>query len=229
MSKTYEYPRPALTVDIVVFALDEEDLQVMLIQRDLAPFEGRWALPGGFVRVDESLEEAGRRELEEETGLKDIYLEQLYTFGEVTRDPRERVVTVAYYALVNLAGHDIHASSDARNAAWFSLNDLPELAFDHDQILATAHTRLRGKVRYQPIGFELLPRKFTLRQLQHVYEIILGRPLDKRNFRKKVLSTGLIVPLEEIEQDVAHRAARLYQFDNRKYARLSKQGFHFEI
>lgn len=234
MPHTYEFARPALTVDIVVFALcegddSEEDLHVMLIERDLQPYEGQWALPGGFVRVEETLDEAARRELEEETGLVDIYLEQLYTFGEVKRDPRERVVTVAYYALVNLEGHDVQASTDARNAAWFSMNDLPELAFDHSEILHTAHERLRGKVRYQPIGFELLPEKFTLRQLQHLYEVVLDRELDKRNFRKKVLAMEIVKETKEIEKDVAHRAARLYRFDKRKYDRLTKQGFHFEI
>jgi 8-oxo-dGTP diphosphatase len=229
MSYTYEYPRPALSVDIVVFALDEHDLQVMLVERDLQPFAGEWALPGGFVGIDEALDAAARRELEEETGLKNIFLEQLYTFGDVHRDPRDRVVTVAYYALVNLAGHDVHASSDARSAAWFTVNDLPKLAFDHDKILRTAHERLKGKVRYQPIGFELLPEKFTLRQLQHLYEVVLDRELDKRNFRKKVLAMEIVKETNEIEKYVAHRAARLYRFDKRMYDRLTKQGFNFEI
>lgn len=229
MTHTYQFARPALTVDIVVFALGEEDLQVMLIQRDLPPFEGQWALPGGFVRVDEALEEAARRELQEETGLKHIFLEQLFTFGEPDRDPRERVVTVTYYALVNLGGHDVHASTDARNAAWFLVNELPDLAFDHATILAAAHERLRAKVRYQPIGFELLPKKFTLRQLQHLYEVILDRPLDKRNFRKKVLGMEIVKETNEIEKDVSHRAARLYRFDERKYDRLTKRGFNFEV
>lgn len=229
MNFCYPYARPALAVDIVVFALDAQELQVMLIERDLPPFEGHWALPGGFVRVEESLEEAARRELEEETGLKHIFLEQLYTFGAVQRDPRERVVTVAYFALVNLAGHAVRASTDARNAAWFSMGDLPRLAFDHDRILEMAHQRLRGKVRYQPIGFELLPEKFTLRQLQHLYEVILGRKLDKRNFRKKVQAMEMVQETDEIEKDVAHRAARLYRFDKPTYDRLTRQGFHFEI
>jgi 8-oxo-dGTP diphosphatase len=229
LSHTYQFARPALTVDIVVFGLDEDDLQVMLIQRDLPPFEGEWALPGGFVRVEETLEEAARRELVEETGLKDIYLEQLYTFGAVERDPRERVVTVAYYALVNLEGHVVQASTDARNAAWFPVSDLPKLAFDHQQILDAAHARLRGKVRYQPIGFELLPDRFALRQLQRLYEVILDRELDKRNFRKKVLAMEIVKETNEIEKDVAHRAAKLYRFDKRTYDRLMKQGFNFEI
>lgn len=229
MAHTYQFARPALTVDVAVFALDEQDLQVMLIERDLPPFAGSWALPGGFVRIGETLDQAATRELQEETGLADIYLEQLYTFGQMDRDPRERVVTVAYYALVNLAGHDVKASTDARNAAWFSVNDLPTLAFDHRQILDIALERLRGKVRYQPIGFELLPEKFTLRQLQHLYEIILDRPLDKRNFRKKVQSMGVLKETSEIETDVAHRAARLFRFDKKAYDRLAKRGFNFEV
>ncbi|WP_254509434.1 NUDIX hydrolase [Anatilimnocola floriformis] len=229
MAFSYNFARPALTVDIVVFALDDEDLQVMLIERDLEPFAGQWALPGGFVRVEETLDQAASRELREETGLHDLFLEQLFTFGDVQRDPRDRVVTVAYYALVNLAGHNVQASTDARNAAWFPVTELPTLAFDHARIIETALDRLRGKVRYQPLGFELLPERFTLRQLQHLYEIILGRELDKRNFRKKVLSMGIIKETNEIEKDVAHRAARLFRFDERAYQKLTRQGFNFEI
>jgi len=229
MSYTYEYPRAALTVDCVVFGLDDEDLKVLLIQRDLAPFEGRWALPGGFVHVDESVADAARRELAEETGISDVFLEQLYTVGTLGRDPRERVVTVAYYALVKLSDHKVQAATDARNAAWFGVDDLPDLAFDHDEILPMALERLRGKVRYQPIGFELLPKKFALRQLQHLYEAVLDRPLDKRNFRKKIVKMGILVDLDEIETDVAHRAARLYSFDKKRYDRMTKQGFNFEI
>jgi 8-oxo-dGTP diphosphatase len=229
ISYTYEFPRGALTVDCVVFGLDESELKVMLIQRDLPPFAGQWALPGGFVRIDESLEEAARRELHEETGLTDIYLEQLYTFGGVDRDPRERVVSVAYYALVNLGEHRVAAASDARDAAWFGVHDVPSLAFDHAAIVQMALERLRGKLRYQPIGFELLPKKFTLSELQHLYELVLERELDKRNFRKRVLAMDLLVELDEVQQDVAHRAARLYRFDERKYRRLAKQGFNFEL
>jgi 8-oxo-dGTP diphosphatase len=229
MSYNYKYPRAALTVDCVVFGLDDDDLKVLLIQRDLEPFEGRWALPGGFVRLDETLEESARRELSEETGIENVYLEQLYTIGDTDRDPRERVVTVTYYALVKLTDHQVQAATDARNAAWFAVDDVPALAFDHAKILEMAHERLRGKVRYQPIGFELLPAKFTLRQIQHLYEVVLDRPLDKRNFRKKILSMDILVELDEVETDVAHRAARLYKFDSRKYQRLTKQGFNFEI
>src|SRR5947207_6378786 len=229
MPHTYQYPRAALTVDCVVFGLDESELKVLLIERALEPFKGKWALPGGFVRVDETLEEAARRELEEEAGLKDVFLEQLYTFGAVDRDPRERVVSVAHYALVKLSDHRVKASSDAHRAAWFEVSDTPELAFDHDQIVATALRRLKGKVRYAPIGFELLPSKFTLTQLQRLYEAILEKPLDKRNFRKKILSMNVLLALDEIQEDVAHRAARFYRFDERKYRQLEKQGFNFEL
>jgi 8-oxo-dGTP diphosphatase len=230
MSYTYRYPRPSLTVDCVVFGLDEQNvLKIMLIRRKLPPFEGDWALPGGFIRMDESLDDAALRELQEETGIKDVFLEQLYTFGTTKRDPRDRVVTVAYYALVNLSEHPAQAASDASEVAWFPINQLPTLAFDHDQILAMAIARLKGKVRYEPIGFELLPQKFTLSQLQNLYETVLGQPLDKRNFRKKILKMELLVELDETQTGVAHRAAKLYQFDEQKYQQLKQSGFNFEI
>ncbi len=229
MPHTYQYPRAALTVDCVVFGLDDESLKVLLIRRGLQPFEGKWALPGGFVGVGETLEAAARRELEEETGLKLAYLEQLYTFGALERDPRERVVTVAYFALVKLFDHKVQAATDAADAAWFATDDLPPLAFDHQDILRVARERLRSKVRYEPLGFELLPRKFTLTQLQRLYEVVLERELDKRNFRKKVLALDILEELDEVERDVAHRAARLYRFDERKYNKLKKQGFQLEI
>ncbi len=218
-----------VTVDCVVFGLDEQELKVLLIERDLEPFKGQWALPGGFVRPGESLEQTAFRELQEETGLKDVFLEQLYTFGDVDRDPRGRVVTVAYYALVNLGDHTIQAATDVKNAAWFSIDDLPKLPFDHQQIFDTALKRLKAKVRYEPIGFELLSEKFTLTQLQRLYEKVLDMPIDKRNFRKKILSMELLKELNEVEVDVAHRAARLYKFDETKYRQLKEKGFNFEI
>ena len=229
MPHTYEYPRPCLTVDCVVFGLDEQDLKVLLIQRDIEPFAGRWALPGGFVHMDETLDDAARRELREETGLSNVFLEQLYTFGDVDRDPRGRVVTVAHYALVKLSDHAVKAATDARNAAWFTVDDVPTLAFDHGRVLEAAYARLQGKVRYQPIGFELLPPKFTLTQLQRMYEKVLDRPLDKRNFRKKILGMGILQGLDEVETDVAHRAAQLYRFDKRQYDALVRKGFDFEV
>jgi 8-oxo-dGTP diphosphatase len=229
MGFMYAYARAALTVDCVVFGLDEGALQVLLVERGIEPYRGRWALPGGFVRVDETLEEAARRELREETGVERLYLEQLYAFGAVDRDPRERVVSVAYYGLVRLIEHRVEASTDAANAAWFAVDDLPRLAFDHDEILRAALARLKRRVRTQPIGFELLPARFTLSQLQRVYETILERPLDKRNFRKRLLALDLLEELDEVEKDVAHRAARLYRFDERKYRALTKKGFVFEL
>src|SRR6516162_9599059 len=185
MAHTYQYPRAALTVDCVVFGFDEGDLKVLLIERGLEPFKGRWALPGGFVRVDETLDAAARRELQEEAGLTNIFLEQLYTFGAVDRDPRERVVSVAYYALVKLTEHAAKAATDAANAQWFPVLKVPKLAFDHGHILSTAVERLKSKVRYQPIGFELLPPKFTLSQLQHLYEAVLGTELENPNSKKR--------------------------------------------
>jgi len=231
MPHTYEYARPSVTVDCVVFGLDldAEDLKILLIQRSGKPFAGMWALPGGFVDMDETLEQAAKRELQEETGISRLYLEQLYTFGDPGRDPRDRVITVAYYALVKLTDHTIKADTDASDVAWFGVSDLPRLAFDHAKIVATALGRLKGKVRYQPIGFELLPAKFTLSQLQRLYEVVLERRLDKRNFRKKILGMGLLVETSEIQKDVAHRAARLYRFDVERYRRLVQKGFNFEI
>lgn len=226
---TYQYPRAALTVDCVVFGLDVSDLKVLLIQRKLEPFQHAWALPGGFVRVDETLDDAARRELAEEAGVTDVYLEQLYTFGDLHRDPRERIVTVAYYALAKLSDHRIRAATDALGVGWFSLDELPALAFDHSHILEIAVERLRGKVRYAPIGFELLPPRFSLTQLQRLYEIILGAELDKRNFRKKILSMDLLVETDEMEKGVRHRAARLYRFDRRRYDKLARSGFSFAI
>lgn len=229
MPYTYEYPRAALTVDCVVFGFSEAALSVLLIRRGIAPYKGKWALPGGFVRVDETIDEAARRELSEETGIGEVFLEQLYTFGAVKRDPRERVVSVAYYALVKLSEHPATGASDASDARWFQVSALPTLAFDHAKILETAIQRLRGKVRYEPIGFKLLPERFTLSQLQHLYETVLQTDLDKRNFRKKILSMDLLIPLEEKVRMGAHRPAQLFQFDPRKYAALKQRGFHFEL
>src|SRR4030095_1976180 len=228
MPFTYQYARPALTVDCVVFGFDEGDLKVLLIERGRKPFAGRWALPGGFVRVDETLDDAARRELREETGVAQVFLEQLYTFGELDRDPRERVVSVAYYALVKLSDHRVKAATDASKAEWFQAFKTPKLAFDHAIILETALQRLQGKVRYQPIGFELLPPKFTLSQLQHLYEALLGVEMDKRNFRKKILSMGLLIGLNDYTE-ARHLPAQLFHFDQKKYQQLRRRGFNFEL
>lgn len=231
MAFKYEYQRPGLTVDCVIFGLDLEaqSLKVMLIERDVEPFAGVWAIPGGFVRSDESLLDAATRELEEETGITDVFLEQLYTFGDPGRDPRGWVVSVAYYALVSPEKHNVHATTDARDARWFSVDSLPKLAFDHAEILETALERIRGKLTYAPIGFELLPQKFTVKQLQKLYEIVLGRKLDNRNFRKKIFAMDVLRELDEMQKGVPHRAARLYKFDERKYRQLIKRGLNFEL
>ncbi|TXF88889.1 NUDIX hydrolase [Neolewinella aurantiaca] len=221
---TYEYPRPSVTVDIVVYGYDGgKQLKMLLIERGGEPFKGHWALPGGFVDLDEDLETAALRELEEETGVKDLFVEQLYTYGAVNRDPRGRVISVAYFSLVNLQDHPAVASSDATKAEWFPLNELPELAFDHSDIIKKANERLAAKVRYQPIGFELLPAEFTLGQLQQLYETVLNvESFNKRNFRTRILRTGI---LEEVgrQQNVAHRPAVLYKFNQETYKKLAEQ------
>lgn len=225
----YDYPRPALTTDIVIFGYHLSELKILLIKRGIEPFKNKWALPGGFVHEDETTEQCAERELREETGLSDIFFEQLYTFSDVDRDPRGRIITTAYFALVNINKYILTAGDDAKNAEWFSVKDVPKLAFDHDMILRKALYRLKSKIKWQPIGFELLEQKFTLSELQNVYEVVLESKLDKRNFRKKILSTNLLIELNEKEQNVAHKPAALYSFDKNKYIELENKGFYFEI
>jgi 8-oxo-dGTP diphosphatase len=212
MSELSDYPRPSVTVDLVIFTIAENDLKALLIRRGQEPFKGRWALPGGFVEINESLEQAAARELKEEVGVTNVYLEQLYTFGGPKRDPRGRVISVSYFALVDAERQRIVAASDAADARWHSVFDPPSLAFDHRKILDYALWRLRNKIEWTTVGYELLPKKFTLSELQRVYEIILQRPVDKRNFRKKILAQGQIIELNEARGDVAHRPAKLYSF-----------------
>jgi 8-oxo-dGTP diphosphatase len=233
MAFTYKYPRPSLTVDCIIFGLDESSrLKILLIQRANDPFMGAWALPGGFVDENETLEAAALRELKEETGVENVFIEQLFTFGNPGRDPRGRVVTVAYFSLINLIQYKIVADTDAQDVKWFPLDELPQLAFDHQEIVNLAISRLRGKVRYQPIGFELLPEEFTLTQLQNLYEVILGLPknggLNKRNFRTKILNMDILKE-GSVLRGVAHRPAQLYRFDEEKYNEYVNKGFNFEI
>lgn len=222
-------PREAqvrLTVDLVIFTVHDGALQVLLIERGVPPFEGRWALPGGFILTGESLEAAAIRELQEETSVRDVYLEQLYTFGDPDRDPRGRVVTVAYYALI-ASDRALRAGTDASAARWWTVNDHPRLAFDHDDILHYAVERLRNKLEYTTVGFQLLPKKFTLTQLQQVYEAILGRPLDKRNFRRKLELLEVLTPLKEWSREGATRPAQLYSFSAKRFERLKDKGIIF--
>jgi 8-oxo-dGTP diphosphatase len=208
----YDYPRPALTVDIVIFSLRDDRLQVLLVQRGEPPFKGMWALPGGFVRMEESLEEAALRELEEETGLEDAYLEQLFTYGDIDRDPRGRVVTVSYFALIPADKRvRFEGGSDVARASWFPIDRLPELAFDHSVVVGYALRRLRYKLEYSAVGFELLPETFTLTELQETYEIILGEKLDKRNFRRRVLEAGIIETTPGMRSGEG-RPARLFRY-----------------
>jgi 8-oxo-dGTP diphosphatase len=199
-----------VTVDIVLFTIRDRKLHLLLIKRLAKPFENRYALPGGFVHEDESLDAAAIRELREETGVDRVYLEQLYTFGDPKRDPRGRVITVAYYALVP-QNQSLQAGTDASDAAWFPVTDLPPLAFDHRKIVEYAHQRIRNKLDYTNVGFELLPDKFTLTELQLVHEAILGENLDKRNFRRKIIQKGIVKPTKEWQQ-TGRKPAQLYRF-----------------
>ena len=206
-----DYPRPSVTTDVIIFTLREDDLQVLLVKRKYAPFQGMWAIPGGFVHMDESLEDAALRELKEETGVQDVYLEQLYTFAEPGRDPRGRVITVAYFALVPARDIQPRSGDDAAEAEWRSVYDLPPLAFDHTQILTYALQRLRYKLEYTAVGFEMLPDEFTLSELQAAYEVILGETLDKRNFRRKILGAD-VIEVTGGHRSLVGRPAKLYRF-----------------
>ncbi len=215
-----KYERPSVTVDVVMMSLRQRDLQILLVKRRSWPFEGMWAIPGGFVNIDESLEAAAKRELQEETAVQDVYLEQLYTFGDPGRDPRTRVITVVYFALLDSERLQVKAASDAVDVGWFSVYDLPPLAFDHAKILDYTLNRLRGKLDYTTIAFSLLPEQFTLRELQRVYEIIQHKRLDKRNFRKKILATGILEDTGAKKMEGTHRPARLYRFNPEAEAKL---------
>ncbi len=226
---TYEYPRPAVTTDCVIFGFDGMELKVLLIERANDPCKGKWAFPGGFLEMNENADDGAKRELFEETGLTNVFIEQLYTFNDVDRDPRGRVISIAYFALVNTNSCVIKAGDDAKNAKWFSIHEIPSLAFDHDMIFRMAHNRLKSKIRYQPVGFELLDECFTIPELQRLYEAILGVQFDRRNFSKKIRSTDLLIETEPYEGFVKHKAAKCYKFNNVRYDELSKRGFNFEI
>jgi 8-oxo-dGTP diphosphatase len=204
--------RPAVTVDVAVFRLHEDMLKVLLIRRAFPPFKNKWALPGGFVNIGEALEDAALREMEEETGVRDVYLEQLYSFGDPKRDPRGRVITVAYFALIS-RDVPLRAGEEATRAAWHPVNKVPELAFDHAKILSYAVQRLQYKLEYSSVGFELLPDEFTLSELQKAYETVLAEKLDKRNFRSRILSSGILAETRRSRPASGHgRPARLFRY-----------------
>lgn len=218
-----------VAVDAVVFGYLENKLQVLLIQQKYGSEKNNWALPGGFVKDKETLDAAVVRELKEETGLKANYLEQLYTFGGLARDKRARVVSVSYLALLNPKNYTLKANTDAKDARWFDVDKAPNLAFDHMDILKVGLVRLQNKINYEPIGFELLKNEFPFSDIENLYQTILNRKIDRRNFRKKLLSFGFLEETEKIQKPVSGRPAKLYRFNNKVYKRLLKEGIHFEI
>jgi 8-oxo-dGTP diphosphatase len=220
-----------VAVDAVVFGYtSKEGLSVLLIKRNIKPYKDSWALPGGLVGDEESLEDAIQRELKEETGISINYLEQLYSFGKPDRDPRNRVISITYYGLVKPDAFEIKADTDASDVAWFNIKSLPPLAFDHDQIVGVAHDRLKNKILYQPIGFELLEEKFPFSELEKLYMAVLDRPIDRRNFKKKIIKFGFLEETNEKQAlDGAGRPGNLFRFNEEKYYQLQKQGISFEI
>ena len=223
----YKYPHPSVTTDCVIFGFDGTRLNVLLIERGIEPFKGRWAFPGGFMKMDEDAETGAKRELFQETGLRTAYIRQFHAFTAPDRDPRERVITIAYYELVRIS--DVKAGDDAAKAQWFPIDKVPALAFDHDLILRMATNELRRQIHFEPIGFELLPEKFTMTQLQHLYEAILGVKFDRRNFYTKMHNLGLLTQLEETVPLVNKKEAYLYSFNPESYNEMKEKGFRLEF
>lgn len=223
----YKYPHPAVTTDCVIFGFDGQQLKVLLVERGIEPYKGHWAFPGGFLKMDETAEEGALRELKEETGLETAYIEQLGAFSDVKRDPRERVITIAFYALVNIT--EVKGGDDAADARWFRIDDMPLLAFDHDHILRVAQKRLKEQIHFNPIGFELLPEVFTMPQLQALYEAILEVKFDRRNFSRKLLTLGLLDMADPDQERNGTRTPVLYRFNADKYQEMKQRGFRLEF
>jgi len=219
----------ALSIDCLIFGFDNGELNVLLVKHGEGISKGRWALPGGWIKYNESVDKAASRLLQSLTGVSNIYLEQLKSFGEVRRYPLERVITIAYNALVNAENYALSPGFTASDVKWFNLQEVPKLPYDHNEILAYGFKHLKHKVMHEPIGFNLLPKKFTLHQIQELYEAILETKLDKPNFRRKLLNMNLLVPCNEKQKDVSHRAANLYRFDKKIYDKLAEKGFTFEL
>ena len=225
---TYKYPRPSVTTDCVIFGYDtKEGLSVLLIKRGIEPFKDHWAFPGGFIKMDEDAETGARRELREETSLETAHIEQFGCFSEVNRDPRERVITIAYYALVKKS--DVVGGDDASEAHWFPIDNVPPLAFDHDRILRVALKTLKEKIHFMPIGFELLPSVFTMPQLQELYESILEVKFDRRNFSNKMLKLGILTVVGERPKNAGTRIPVTYKFNEDNYNELKSKGFRLEF
>ena len=223
----YKYPHPALAADCVIFGFDGEKLLVLLIERGIYPYKGCWAFPGGFMNMNETIDQCAQRELREETGVSDAYMEQFHVFSGITRDPRERVVSCAFYALVKI--RDVQGGDDAASAQWFPLDQVPPLAFDHDHILRLALKTLKERIHFEPIGFELLPEEFTMTQLLNLYESILEVNFDRRNFAKKFLTLGLIEQADFAEKENSRRKVIYYRFNKDKYDEFKKKGFRLEF
>ena len=224
----YKYWRPAVTTDCVIFGYDvKEGLSLLLIERGLEPFRGCWAFPGGFLKEDETVEQGAARELKEETNLDASVLEQFGCFSDINRDPRERVITIAFYALVKMS--EVQGGDDAAKAQWFRITDIPSLAFDHDRILRVALSRLKEKIHFEPIGFELMPEVFTMPQLQALYESILEVKFDRRNFANKMLHFGILTEAEPRNPGSASRIPTKYRFNKEKYDELKNKGFKLEF
>ncbi len=218
-----------LSIDCVIFGFKDTELYILLVKHGIGPTLGQWALPGSWIKYNESLTDAANRILTAQTSVDNIYLEQFQAFGNIERFPERRVITIVYYALVNIDKFVLHPGPTEMDAEWFKIQDIPKLAFDHQIIIEKCLDFIKHKIQHEPIGFNLLPRKFTLLQLLELYEAILGQKLDKSNFRKKLLKMNLLVDTNEKEQDVSHRAASLFKFDEGVYNKLLDKGFTFEV
>lgn len=229
MNELQKYPRPSVTIDCVVFGYDGEVVSILLINRKEEPYKNEWTLPGGFLFLEETPEESAERILKDKTGLTNLFLEQLYTFGDLQRDPRGRVISIAYYTLVNPRLFNLVLGDAATDVKWFPITKIPKTGFDHKEIIGVALTRLKAKVTYQPIGFELLEPAFTLTELQLLYEAILQRQIDKRNFRKRMLESKVVKATGKKRTGEKNRAPELFAFDERQYKKLLKDGYQFKI
>ena len=224
---SYRYPHPAVATDCVIFGFDGVKLKVLLVERGGEPYKGMWAFPGGFLRMDETAEQGALRELKEETDLSPYYIEQFHCFSDPHRDPRERVLSIAFFALVKIA--EVKGGDDAAQAEWFSMDEIPQLAFDHDHILSVALRKLKEKIHFEPIGFELLPEIFTMPQLQDLYESILGIKFDRRNFASKMLKLGILDIAVERPKGAASRIPVQYRFNKDNYDKMKSKGFRMEF